>query len=164
LAALSEHPWERETPRRKPARKWERLDGCTLVQNRWNDGDSFHVLHRGRQYLFRLYFVDAPEAEHSLPARVDAQAAYFGITPEDSLAAGRAAGVFARQTLGEQAVSVWTRWRDALGRSREPRFYALVQTLAGRLGRTPRRRRAGADPWCRVPCPMDATRAFISAA
>ncbi len=51
----------------KPAEPWHKLEGCRLIPNQWNDGDSFHVLHEGNEFIFRLYFVDAPEAETSWP-------------------------------------------------------------------------------------------------
>jgi len=43
------------------AKKWETLVDCKLKNNSFNDGDSFHVSHKGKEYIFRLYFVDTPE-------------------------------------------------------------------------------------------------------
>ena len=56
---------------------WEKLDDCQLIANPANDGDSFHVRHRGQEYIFRLYYVDAAETENEFPERVAEQAAYF---------------------------------------------------------------------------------------
>lgn len=43
--------------------RYEFHEGCRLVENRRNDGDSFMVrLPDGREALFRLYFADAPES------------------------------------------------------------------------------------------------------
>ena len=48
---------------------------------RWNDGDSFHViLLDQKELIFRLYFVDAPEEERVYADRIVEQAAYFGIS------------------------------------------------------------------------------------
>jgi endonuclease YncB( thermonuclease family) len=120
--------------RRRTAKAWERLDGCTLVPHRWSDGDSFRVRHHGREHLFRLYYVDAPEAEHSLPERLHEQGRYFGITAEQAGQVGREAGAFTRTALAAKPFSIQTRWRDALGRSEQQRFYALVQSAGGDLG------------------------------
>ena len=46
------------------------LDNCVLVMNRFSDGDSFHVSAKGKEYIFRLYFVDAPETDAEYPKRV----------------------------------------------------------------------------------------------
>src|SRR5262245_28667425 len=44
--------------------QWEVLEGCRLVEAGARDGDSFHVRHRDREYVFRLYFADAPETDN----------------------------------------------------------------------------------------------------
>ena len=70
------------------AEEWQTLRDCRLIPNEWNDGDSFHVIHHGQEYIFRLYFVDTPESEDSLRERVAEQAKHFGITPTQSVQAG----------------------------------------------------------------------------
>src|SRR5947207_15657075 len=40
---------------------WVTLQGGHYLIKRPNDGDSFHVSVEGHEYIFRLYFVDAPE-------------------------------------------------------------------------------------------------------
>jgi len=47
----------------------------------------------------RLYFVDTPESDSRFPERNAEQAAYFGITPEQSVQAGKEAREFVRKTL-----------------------------------------------------------------
>ena len=42
---------------------WVTLSDCHYVPNNSNDGDSFHVKAGEKEYIFRLYFVDAPEIE-----------------------------------------------------------------------------------------------------
>ena len=73
---------------KNPEAKWETLDNCKLVTNEAMDGDSFHLLHDGREYLIRLYFVDAPEEDATLRDRIQDQAAYFGINVGDVTRAG----------------------------------------------------------------------------
>lgn len=65
-----------------PQGKWEVLTGCRLSTNGVSDGDSFMVAHKARDYIFRLYYVDAPETDTALDSRVEDQAAYFNIRPE----------------------------------------------------------------------------------
>ena len=90
------------------------------------DGDSFKVIHKGREYIFRLYFVDTPEADASLKERVEDQAAYFGISITNIPRGGRWAGDFTRQKLTGRDFTVVTRWQNAMGRSTLARFYCIV--------------------------------------
>jgi DNA uptake protein ComE-like DNA-binding protein len=106
--------------------KWEVLEGCRLMTNSIADGDSFHVRHLDREYVFRLYFVDTPEGDASLTERAKDQAAYFGIFPNDIPRAAKAASKFTRETLSGLDITIITRWQNALGRSRLARFYAVV--------------------------------------
>ncbi len=105
---------------------WQRLEGCTYVAHPFNDGDSFHVLHEGREYIFRLYFVDTPEGDEGFNERVREQAAYFGVEPTRAVAAGHQADEMARTFLA-QPFTVVTRWQGAMGRSKLPRFYAFIE-------------------------------------
>jgi endonuclease YncB( thermonuclease family) len=110
-----------------PAKEWERFDGCILIPDRWNDGDSFHVrLPDGREKIFRLYFVDAPESDARLANRTVEQASYFGITQEQVVEVGKRASTEVAERLGARPFSVWTRWHDAGGRSTLGRSYAVV--------------------------------------
>ena len=101
------------------------MDDCRLIPNEYNDGDSFHVEHDGEEFIFRLYFVDCPEAENSFPERVEEQAQYFGISSERSIEIGRYAKAATEQILSD-GFKVVTRWQKALGRSKLTRFYAFV--------------------------------------
>lgn len=105
---------------------WETLEGCRLLSNPSNDGDSFHVEHKGKEYIFRLYFVDCPEMEDAVPDRVDEQAAFLGIKRTAVLEAGRAAARFTIATL-RGSFTVYTRWEDAKGDSQLQRFFAIVE-------------------------------------
>ncbi len=108
------------------ASPWETLEHCTLVPSRYNDGDSFHVRHGDREYIFRLYFVDAPEEDASFPQRIHDQGAHFGIENAHVQDVGRLARAFMLQSL-DKPFTVVTRWQHALGRSKMPRFYAFVR-------------------------------------
>lgn len=109
------------------APRWETLENCRLVHHDGNDGDSFHVEANGREYIFRLYFVDTPEVEDDFPERVAEQAKYFGISHRRALEVGRAAARFTARQLDER-FTVLTRWEDARGRSKLARHYAVVLT------------------------------------
>src|SRR6478672_2107376 len=112
---------------------WITLQGGHYLTKRPNDGDSFHVSVEGHEYIFRLYFVDAPEISAEFRDRVDEQAKYFGVTVDQVLEVGDLAKQFTREKLTEPFL-VRTCWEDAGGRSRMQRFYAFVQTRTGDLG------------------------------
>ena len=112
---------------------WVTLQGGHYLIKRPNDGDSFHVSVEGHEYIFRLYFVDAPETSAEFRDRVEEQAKYFGVTVDQVLDVGDLAKQFTREKLTEPFL-VRTCWEDAGGRSRMQRFYAFVQTRTGDLG------------------------------
>ena len=109
-----------------PEGEWEILNGCRLATNAVVDGDSFHVAHKGREYIFRLYFVDAPEADAALTERATDQAAYFGVAIKDIPRGGKLATEFTRAKLAEREFTIITRWRNGLGRSKLVRFYGVA--------------------------------------
>jgi endonuclease YncB( thermonuclease family) len=109
-----------------PQGKWEVLAKCRLTTDTVTDGDSFHVTHQGRSYIFRLYFVDAPEADATLTERAKDQAAYFGVAAKDIPKGGQMAAKFAQEKLAGREFTVVTRYQNALGRSSLARFYGVV--------------------------------------
>lgn len=111
---------------------WEKLENCRLMTGRYGDGDSFHVSHRGKEYIFRLYFADAPETSDDKPFRVKSQAKYFGITDEQVIEAGHEATTFTWKLLKEQPFTIHTQWLDAQGNSALPRYFAVLITKDGR--------------------------------
>lgn len=115
------------------AESWTRLEGCTLIANPFNDGDSFRVRHDGKEYLFRLYYVDTPENDLEFPQRVREQADYFGIAPNEANEIGQAAANATRERLSSAPFNIITRWHGAQGRGTTPRFYAFVETANGDL-------------------------------
>lgn len=112
---------------------WTVLTGCQLLKRSGNDGDSFHVRHDGKEYIFRLYYVDTAETSMAFPARVKDQAAYFKISENQTLRIGEEAKKFSEKILSAGSFTVVTRWEDARGNSRLPRHYAFVITDQGDL-------------------------------
>lgn len=108
------------------AKRWRIYENCTLIENPANDGDSFHVQVNKRKYLFRLYWVDTPETDNSVPERVAEQAAYFGITPQETIAIGKQAKKFAENFM-KDGFTVHTKFADAMGRSAKDRDYAIIE-------------------------------------
>jgi len=118
---------------RDQSKDWIVLKDCRLIPNPANDGDSFHVSVGDKEYLFRLYFVDAPETDEMMPRRLIEQAKYFSITVPQAIEVGRAAKNFTQEKLS-QPFTVFTHMSDAMGQSRLERFYAFVETKEGDLG------------------------------
>jgi competence protein ComEA len=112
---------------------WIVLENCRLILNPANDGDSFHVSAGKEEYIFRLYLVDAPETDGMEPGRLVEQAKHFGITVPQAIEVGEAAKAFVQEKLAER-FTVYTRMSDAMGRSKNERFYAFVRTKEGDLG------------------------------
>ena len=113
--------------------KWETIRNCRLIPNTSNDGDSFHVDANGQEHIFRLYFVDCPEAEFSglVTERIKQQAAEFGISEEATVEIGKKAAAFTAAVLS-RPFTVLTRGQDAMGRSKLKREYAFVTTADGK--------------------------------
>src|SRR5215813_4412867 len=118
---------------RDQSKDWIVLKDCRLIPNPANDGDSFHVSAGEKEYLFRLYLVDAPETDEMTPRRLIGQAKYFNITVPQAIEVGRAAKDFTQEKLS-QPFTVFTHMSDAMGQSRLERFYAFVETKEGDLG------------------------------
>lgn len=120
---------------RAERRSWERLDNCRYEDNVGiNDADSFQVRCGKRQFVLRLYSVDAPEADPSLTDRVSEQAGGFGVSEADVVRFGRQASRQVRRRLLGRDFTIWTHWAEAIGRSRLPRYYGLLQVDGGDLG------------------------------
>lgn len=112
---------------------WTVLEGCRLLRRGGNDGDSFHILHDGKEYIIRLYYVDAPESNDTFPDRLRDQAEYFQVDESDAMRLGKEAGRFTERLLAKGPFTVVTRWEDAKGNSRLPRYFGFVITEDGDL-------------------------------
>jgi DNA uptake protein ComE-like DNA-binding protein len=111
---------------------WVKLERCELIPNPGNDGDSIHVRANEKEYIFRLYLVDAPETDAANPARLIEQAKHFGISVPQVIELGEAAKAFVKEKLAAP-FTVVTHMANAMGRSKIERFYAFVQTKDGDL-------------------------------
>lgn len=116
-----------------PSGEWQQLNGCTLADDRSNDGDSFDVMHQGARYTIRLYFADSPEKyrSHLNAARLAEQGRYFGgLSEAETVKAGEAARDFTLPRLGKAPFTLLTRWEKVFG---GPRVYAFVTVAEGDL-------------------------------
>jgi endonuclease YncB( thermonuclease family) len=130
----AEAPQAAPTPKKaRSAKPWQKIESCTWKADRWNDGDSFHVLTgiEPPEIVARVYFVDTPEDGTGYRDRIAEQSAYFGITPEQAREIAREAAAFTAKQLAAP-FTVWTRWRSALGRSALGRNYCIIITADGR--------------------------------
>ena len=118
---------------RGESKDWIVLENCRLIPNPANDGDSFHVSAGTKEYILRLYLVDAPETDEMTPGRLVEQAKYFGIGVPQTIEVGQAATQFTREKLSQPFIA-FTHMSDALGQSRLERFYAFVEIKEGDLG------------------------------
>jgi len=108
------------------AHPWQQLDDCRLVSRSSNDGDSFRISTAGKEYVFRLYFLDCPETQHLpySPGRIKDQGRYFaGLSESDVLAVGKDARTFTANLLGGSPFTIFTRWERVF---ESQRFYAHV--------------------------------------
>src|SRR5713101_7691903 len=96
---------------RDQSKDWIVIKDCRLIANPANDGDSFHVSAGEKEYLFRLYLIDAPETDARVPGRLIDQAKYFGITVPQAIEVGQAATEFTREKLSEP-FTVFTHMSD----------------------------------------------------
>lgn len=118
--------------RKSPVDQWVTLSGCRLLPNTYNDGDSYHVTHGGKEYLFRLCYVDTPEttAHRELVERTSDQAKYWNILKRDLYVLADNASAFSTAQLAKP-FTIMTRWEDARGASQLPRYFAIVRTAGG---------------------------------
>lgn len=119
----------------KGPKPWTTFEHCTYVENPSNDGDSFRVRCGKQSIHVRLYFVDAPESNHTDAPRVTEQSQHFGIAPDETIQAGLRAAAATRAFLSKP-FTVHTRWTVAGGRSKQPRYYSFVEVGGRNLADT----------------------------
>ena len=115
------------------AKPWQVLDGCRLVESTINDGDSFRVHWNGGEVTIRLYFTDTPESDYRFMDRTRDQAAYFGISEEQAVEAGKLAKAFTRNAL-RGGFAVRTRWQGVFSGQKGARKYGIVSVGGEDLG------------------------------
>ena len=118
--------WAYPFPDATAARAWITFTGCSYVDHSSNDADSFTVKCGDDQFLLRLYYVDAPEANLVYSERTREQSEYFGATLDDTLNAGKRAKELVRDLLGG-VFDVITRKAIAPGRGAGARYYGFVR-------------------------------------
>ncbi|TDU81657.1 nuclease-like protein [Prosthecobacter fusiformis] len=114
-------------PRSGPATKvFEVMYGARLKDDRNNDGDSFRILHDGKEHVLRLYFADSPEKQRDSynEERLHEQGQYFGgLSEPRTVAVGQQAHAFAYDWLTNRPFTVYTKWQGVFGSGRH---YAFV--------------------------------------
>jgi len=103
-------------------------ENCTLVNSKYNDGDSFLVNIGDSEQEYRLYYVDTPESrdkpydDHR--RRVEDQGRDMGgINYKQAIKVGQKAKKFTHSLLSKYSFSVYTKEELVFG---GPRQYAFV--------------------------------------
>jgi competence ComEA-like helix-hairpin-helix protein len=121
------------SPRVEAAAGLQVHSGAKLIDDSYNDGDSFVVEASGQRLHLRLYFVDCPEAAANATAdarRMREQSRYFGLAdPKRILEFGKEAKRFVDMSL-DKPFTVHTAYASAMGRT--SRVYAFVTTSEGK--------------------------------
>lgn len=112
---------------------FEKLDNVRWQVSSGNDGDSFLVKHKGKDYVFRLYHVDTTETSNSYPDRVAAQAKYFNTSTAKCFEIANKATQLTKKLLKNKPFTVFTKWENARGNSRLGRSYAFILCPDGRF-------------------------------
>lgn len=119
---------------------WRTLGGCSLEAWDGNDGDSFLVQcpspKPGKEdfKVFRLYYVDTPESEDSLPERLEEQRRYWDLPDLRTVVKmGEEAKRFSRQFLSGR-FEAHTMGEEAMGRTAMGRQFAMLSVDGNDLG------------------------------
>ena len=78
----------------KHSRRFVRLDDCEFVSTEYADGDSFLLKTARGDFVFRLYYVDAPESDERFPqaaldrSRFGILIGHLGVNPHRQLMVG----------------------------------------------------------------------------
>lgn len=116
--------------------KYETYRGCTLSNDRGNDGDSFRVnLPDGRSEIFRLYFVDTPESDFKTYRngednhdRIRDQARDMNVSPEEAVKIGKRAKDFVLDLLKSKPFTLHTEWDSPFN---DRRYHAFIEVESG---------------------------------
>ncbi|MGJ8725809.1 MAG: thermonuclease family protein [Roseibacillus sp.] len=111
------------------AQGWEKLERCKLETDRYVNGDSFFVSHKGDTHNFRLYLCEVPDKTNKYPDRIEMQENIFGAEEKHLLEIGEEAAEFTEKTL-RRSFTVYTQWEDAGGAN--DRYYAYLISRDGK--------------------------------
>jgi len=114
--------------------KFEVLDGCSLIDHRGNDGDSFHVKTPSGKEEVRLYFVDAPESaarrygngDTNYKRIADQGKSMGGLNQKQTTQVGVEAKMFAKKLLKARKFTIATT-REKVYRSHRIYAYVIVK-------------------------------------
>jgi endonuclease YncB( thermonuclease family) len=127
-------------PRKTASKVFEVILDASWHPHRDNDGDSFHLLIRGRPHELRLYFADCPEKQrhHLNGDRLAEQGRSFGgLSEAQTVAVGKQAQAFTQQWLTTQRFTVYTKWQSVYNSGRHYAFvvFADGEDLSAKLVR-----------------------------
>lgn len=127
-AGAGPRPHDARVPAVDAARRgWTVLRDAQLLENRYFDGDSFHLKPaRGDEGVFRLYFADCPETDVTLKDRIADQAKAFGVAAARIPGLGKDALEFTREFL-KDGCTIYTKHEVAEGSSRMTRHFAFIE-------------------------------------
>lgn len=113
------------------AKEWITYEKCSLVDDKYFDGDSFNVrVQTNYTYIFRLYGIDCGETDTRYPDRLIAQGKEFGLEPPEVVKWGKEAQRFVKKFL-RKPFTVHTLKEKAGGASKKNRYYAIVINADG---------------------------------
>ncbi len=114
--------------------RFEVIKGCSLIDHRGNDGDSFHVKTPTGKEEIRLYFTDAPESaarryggnENNYKRIADQGRSLGGLNQRETTQVGVEAKLFAKKLLEERNFTIATT-REKVYRSHRIYAYVIVR-------------------------------------
>ena len=114
--------------------EYEKIEGCKLIDHKWNDGDSFYIDNGSKKIHYRLYYVDTPESAYkTYPGgdnngkRLDEQGEYFGgLSRDETAAVGVASKKFVLKLLSKNNFTLLTKNEPVTNRADEERIHAFV--------------------------------------
>ena len=117
--------------------RYDVYSGCTLANDRGNDGDSFKVkFPDGKIEIIRLYFVDTPESafksygggRNNHDRIADQGRDMGGITSEEAVKIGKKGKAFTLEQLGKAPFTILTEWDSPFN---DRRYHAFVEVSSG---------------------------------
>ncbi|MEC5127017.1 thermonuclease family protein [Verrucomicrobiales bacterium BCK34] len=133
-AILKKVDFSKQQTKAEKVRGYDKFTNTVLIKRDGNDGDSFFVKAGGREFEFRLYFVDAPEKYLSdryenQRRRVAEQASEMGgITPEQAVEVGLEAKAYTESQLEGKTFTIYTQWEEVYDGER---YYGFVELPDG---------------------------------